>query len=89
MSIIIIVKNKNKVLKGEYGMFEDLSRLTKKQKIVLNAFVALGFLVNWIDYNADGSITFQLENGYYVVPGFHYGMPGNYTMTKKGETKKL
>ena len=70
-------------------MFEDFSRLTKKQKIVLNAIVALGFLINWIEYNDDGSITFQLENAYYSIPGLHYPMPGNYTMTKKGETKKL
>lgn len=70
-------------------MFEDLSGLTKKQKIALNALVGVGLLVNWIDYNEDGSITFQLENACYGIPGNYFCMPGNYTMTKKGETKKL
>ena len=70
-------------------MFEDFSRLTKKQKIVLNAIVAVGFLINWIEYNDDGGITFQLEDAYYSIPGLYHAMPGNYTMTKKGEIKKL
>ena len=70
-------------------MFENFSGLTKKQKIVLNAIAAVGLLINWIDYNDDGSINFQLENAYYVIPGEFYRMPGNYTMTKKGEIKKL
>ena len=74
---------------GEYVMFEDCSRLTKKQKILLNAIVTLGLLINWIDYNDDGSITFQLENAYYDMPGLYFCMPANYTMTKKGEIKKL
>ena len=70
-------------------MFEDFSGLTKKQKIVLNALVSVGLLINWIDYNDDGSINFQVENAFYGIPESYICMPGNYTMTKKGETKKL
>ncbi len=70
-------------------MFENFIVLTKKQKIVLNALEAVGLLVAWIDYNEDGSITFQLENVTYGVPGSYFCMPGNYTMTKKGEIEKL
>ena len=70
-------------------MFDNLSKLTKKQKIALNAIVGVGLLVNWIYYNGDGSITFQLENAYYGEPGAYVCMQGNYTMTKEGETKKI
>ena len=70
-------------------MFENLSGLTKKQKIVLNSLEAVGLLVNWIDYNEDGSITFQLENAVYGMPGAYFCMTGNYKMTKKGEIETL
>ena len=61
-------------------MFEKIiesTKTTKQQKIALNVFVKVG-CVNWIEYNADGSITIQLENVY-------FGMPMNYTITKKGK----
>ena len=64
-------------------MFENLRELTKttqEQKIALSALMACGF-VNWIEYNKDGSITVQWEDG-------KCGLTSNYTITKKGETKK-
>ena len=62
-------------------MFENLSELTKttkKQKIALSALMACG-CVNWVEYNDDGSITVQWEDG-------ECGLPSNYTITRKGET---
>ena len=62
-------------------MFENLSELTKttqKQKIALNALMVCG-CVNWVEYNDDGSITVQWEDG-------EFGLPNNYTITREGET---
>lgn len=62
-------------------MFENLSELTKttqKQKIALSALMTCG-CVNWVEYNDDGSITVQWEDG-------EYGSPKDYTITRKGET---
>ena len=65
-------------------MFENLSKLTKEQKIAINALMEVGgvLCVNWIEFNKDRSVTIQVENVY-------YGMPGNYRITREGKTKKL
>lgn len=65
-------------------MFDNISKLTKEQKIAINVLMAVAevLCVNWIEFNKDRSITVQIENIY-------YGMPGTYRITSKGETKEL
>ena len=62
----------------------ESTKTTKEQKIAMNALMAVAGVtsINWIEYNEDKSINIQIENIY-------YGMPGNYRITKKGETEKL
>ena len=62
-------------------MFEnvrELRKTTQKRKIAVSALMACG-CVNWVEYNEDGSITVQWEDG-------ECGLPSNYKITRKGET---